>query len=119
MRRKEKKKTYNVDLHWIGGVPIDVRQAGTGGLPREGLHHGQQQEEEDEPRHDVELNLEAVCVPLPGEKSRSPATVIQKSINEPYKLRDDKRRDLRRKLTRRCDGPQDDTSTLSRRPRDR
>lgn len=29
---------------WIGGVPVDVRQAGTGGLPREGLHHGQQQE---------------------------------------------------------------------------
>lgn len=32
------------DLHWIGGVPVDVRQAGTGGLPREGLHHGQQKE---------------------------------------------------------------------------
>lgn len=75
-RREKKRKSKSVDLHWIGGVPVDVRQAGTGGLPREGLHHGQQQEKEDEPRHDVELNLEAVCVPLPGEKGmscRSPA----------------------------------------------
>lgn len=75
---EEKKETkIRYDLHWIGGVPVDVRQAGTGGLPREGLHHGQQKEKKDEPRHDVELNLEAVCVPLPGEKCvfcRSPAT---------------------------------------------
>jgi hypothetical protein len=45
MQRKEMKtKRVKVDLHWIGGVPVDVRQAGTGGLPREGLHHGQQKE---------------------------------------------------------------------------
>lgn len=76
IRRKKNMRDYCADLHWIGGVPVDVRQAGTGGLPREGLHHGQQQEKQDEPRHDVELNLEAVCVPLPREKDmfcRSPA----------------------------------------------
>jgi len=49
MQRKEKKQKaerviVESDLHWIGGVPVDVRQAGTGGLPREGLHHGQQKE---------------------------------------------------------------------------
>lgn len=43
-RKNEKRKGRSADLHWIGGVPVDVRQAGTGGLPREGLHHGQQQE---------------------------------------------------------------------------
>lgn len=46
MRRTKKERAGKVsDLHWIGGVPVDVRQAGTGGLPREGLHHGQQKEE--------------------------------------------------------------------------
>lgn len=40
----ENKQKYGADLHWIGGVPVDVRQAGTGGLPREGLHHSQQKE---------------------------------------------------------------------------
>lgn len=87
-RRWGKKQEYGADLHWIGGVPVDVRQAGTGGLPREGLHHSQQKEKQDEPRHDVELNLEAVCVPLPGEKymfCRSPAPhTRQIMINELY-----------------------------------
>lgn len=36
---KEIRGRFSCDLHWIGGVPVDVRQAGTGGLPREGLHH--------------------------------------------------------------------------------
>jgi len=43
-REEIKAKKSKSDLHWIGGVPVDVRQAGTGGLPRKGLHHGQQKE---------------------------------------------------------------------------